>query len=70
MERDIGTLPPLIKSHSSPHAALMNSIAKKYRAELIATYESSFRPELRVSVSRTAPAGTLSCFPKSSLTFP
>jgi len=48
----------------------MNSIAKKYRAELIATYASSFQRELWASVPGTAPAGTPSCFPKSSLAFP
>jgi len=70
MERYNGTLPPLIKSRSSPHAALVNGIATKYRAELIATYTSSFHRELWASASVTAPAGTPSCFLKSLLAFP
>jgi len=70
MERYTGTLPPLNKSRSSPHAALVNGIATKYRAKLIATYASSFHRELWASASVTAPAGTPSCFLKSLLAFP
>jgi len=46
MERHIGTIPALMRCRSSPHAALMNAVAWKYRTELIASDASSFHGEL------------------------
>jgi len=55
MERYIGTLPALMRSRSSPHAALMNAVSQKYRAELIASHASSFHRELWTDVSGRDP---------------
>lgn len=45
IERYIGTLPDQIRSSSKPHAALCNSISRKYRAELITTFAETRTPE-------------------------
>jgi len=55
MERYIGTLPALMRSRSSPHAALMNAVARKYRADLIASHASSFHRELCTDASGRDP---------------
>ena len=55
MERHIGTLPALMRCRSSPHAALMNAVARKYRTELIASHPSFFHRELWTEASGRDP---------------
>jgi len=55
MERYIGKLPALMRSLSSPHAALMNAVARKYRTELIASHASTFHRELWTDASGRDP---------------
>jgi len=46
MERYIGTLSVTMRSRSILHAALLNAVARKHRAELIASHASFFHREL------------------------
>ena len=45
MERYIGTLPRLMRSRSSPHAALTKAITRRYLAELISTFGEIYAPD-------------------------
>jgi len=45
IERLIGTLPDLIRSHSQPYASLMNAISHKYNSELISMYAETYAAE-------------------------
>jgi len=65
MERYIGRLPELMRSRSSPHEALMNALARKYRAELIALHESSFHCELWTDASGRDPCAQPEYSPSS-----
>jgi len=69
MERYIGTLPALMRSRSSPHAALMNAVTRKYRAELIALHASSFHRELWTDASGRDPCAQPE-YSRSSFAFP
>jgi len=69
MERYIGTLPALMRSRSSPHAALMNAVARKYRAELIASHASSFHRELWTDASGRDPCAQPE-YSRNSFAFP
>ena len=69
MERYIGTLPALMRSRSSPHAALMNAVARKYRAELISSHASSFHRELWTDASGRDPCAQPE-YSRNSFAFP
>jgi len=69
MERYIDTLPALMRSRSSPHAALMNAVARKYRAALIASHASSFPRELWTDASGRDPCAQPE-YSRNSFAFP
>jgi len=69
MERYIGTLPALMSFLSSPHAALMNAVARKYRAELISSHASSFHRELGTDASGRDPCAHPE-YSRNSVVFP
>ena len=51
MERYIGTLLRLMRSRSSPHAALTKAITRRYSAELITTFGETYAPDEWASAS-------------------
>jgi len=51
MERYIGTLPWLMRSRSSPHAALTKAMTRRYLAELITTFGETYTPDERANAS-------------------
>ena len=55
MERYFVTIPALMRPRFGPHAALMNAVARKYRAGFIASHASSFYRKLCTDVSGREP---------------
>jgi len=68
MERKIGTLGKLIRSHSRPHASLVNSLTRQCKAELINSFGEKYLPKEWADATGKRPAAT--GLPGGRLTIP
>jgi len=68
MECQIGTLGKRIRSHSRPHASLVENLTRQCKAELINSFGESYLPEEWADATGKRPAAT--GLPGGSLTIP
>ena len=68
MERKIGTLGKLIRSHSRPHASLVENLTRQCKAELINSFGEKYLPKEWADATGKRPAAT--GLPVGSLTIP
>ena len=68
MERKIGTLRKLVRSHSRPHASLVENLTRQCKAELINSFGETYLPKEWADATGKRPAAT--GLPGGSLTIP